>query len=231
MQWSPANTVDHTQVVGTCNTCHNGIIATGKHATHIASGDTCDDCHTTVAWVPANFDHVNITGNCFSCHNGIEATGKSAGHVDSTNVCEGCHSTTAWSPASSVDHSQVRGSCSSCHDGTTATGKFAGHFITSRECGECHDTVAWLPHTFQHVGLSYEPLNHRAPLLCTACHRNNTETVTWPYSAFVPDCAACHANDFQSESAHNGGSSGTVSQNRDCSGGGRGCHRVSDSSF
>jgi predicted CXXCH cytochrome family protein len=229
VQWSPADTVDHTQVVGICSSCHNGTVATGKHPTHISSGENCDDCHTTVAWVPANFDHANITGDCFSCHNGTTATGKHAGHVDSTNVCEGCHSTTAWSPASSVDHSQVRGSCSSCHDGTTATGKFSGHFITARECGECHDTVAWLPHTFQHLGLSYEPLDHRANLLCTACHSNNTETVTWPYSAFAPDCAACHANDFASESDHIGGSSGTVSQNRNC--GGSGCHRISDSSF
>ena len=109
------------------------------------------------------------------------------------------------------------------------TGKFAGHFITARECDECHDTVAWLPHTFQHIGLSYEPLNHRANLLCSACHLNNTETVNWPHPAFIPDCAGCHANDFRSEGDHIGGNSGTVSQNRNCAG--SGCHRISDSSF
>ena len=53
--WVPADRVDHTQVIGTCQSCHNGTIATGKNPTHITSGDTCDDCHTTNGWMPANF--------------------------------------------------------------------------------------------------------------------------------------------------------------------------------
>jgi predicted CXXCH cytochrome family protein len=55
--------VDHLQVLGPCGSCHNGMVATGKNATHIPSGEVCDDCHTTAAWVPANFDHVNISGD------------------------------------------------------------------------------------------------------------------------------------------------------------------------
>jgi predicted CXXCH cytochrome family protein len=83
--------VDHTQVLGTCFSCHDGNTATGKHPTHITSGDNCDDCHSTVGWIPANFDHVNITGNCISCHNGADATGKHPTHINTTDICEDCH--------------------------------------------------------------------------------------------------------------------------------------------
>ena len=45
--FAPNLTVDHTQVIGACSSCHNGTVATGKSMNHIVSGDTCDDCHTT----------------------------------------------------------------------------------------------------------------------------------------------------------------------------------------
>jgi len=31
--WSPVTQVDHTQVTGTCQSCHNGVIADGKPRT------------------------------------------------------------------------------------------------------------------------------------------------------------------------------------------------------
>ena len=64
------------------------------------------------------------------------------------------------------------------------------------------------------------------PPSCTACHGSViSATVPWDFPAYQPDCAACHANDFQREGDHIGGSSGTVSQNRNC--GGSGCHSAS----
>jgi hypothetical protein len=227
----PADRVDHTQVLGACGSCHDGSTATGKHPTHIASGNNCDDCHTTVAWLPANFDHVNITGNCFSCHNGTDAAGKHPMHASTTNTCEACHSTVAFSPVATMDHSQVIGSCSSCHNGSIATGKNAGHFVTAQECDLCHTSNRWTPHIYRHSGLPYEPLDHQGNLACTECHQGNTETVNWRSPAFQPDCAGCHANDFKRKDKHIGGENGTVSQNRDCSGGGQGCHRITDREF
>ena len=62
--WKPATRVDHAQVSGTCLSCHNGSVAistgtvTGKTATHIASSNTCQNCHGTIAWKPATrVDH------------------------------------------------------------------------------------------------------------------------------------------------------------------------------
>jgi hypothetical protein len=53
----------------------------------------------------------------------------------------------------------------------------------------------------------------------------------YPYALYAPYCAACHANDFRRKGRHIGGENGTVEQNKDCSGGGRGCHSVSNSDF
>ena len=273
--WSPVAYMDHAAVSGSCGTCHNGFIATGKTPTHIQSSNQCDNCHISTAWVPAVFDHTDVIGNCVGCHNGFDATGKGPTHVRTSDVCEDCHSTTFWEPAVTVDHTQVLGSCSSCHNGviaegknpthitsgdncedchttvawipasfdhttivdncnschngTDATGKDPGHFVTQQECNVCHDTAAWLPHVYRHMGLTYEPLDHRGNFDCAECHQNNTEAVTWPSAAFQPDCAGCHANDFERKGDHIGGENGTVSQNRDC--GGSGCHRISDNEF
>ena len=38
----------------------------------------------------------------------------------------------------------------------------------------------------------------------------------WPFPAYAPHCAACHANDFRREGDHIGGDNGTVAQNQNC---------------
>ena len=144
--WSYAR-MDHTSVIGTCQSCHNGVKATGKTTNHVQSGDNCGDCHLTVAWVPARYDHSGITASCYSCHNGTIATGKSSNHVLCTNTCDDCHhSTTAWLPAT-FDHSDAIGTCYSCHNGTIATGKSSDHISSSNNCNDCHSTTAWKPAT------------------------------------------------------------------------------------
>jgi predicted CXXCH cytochrome family protein len=215
-------------VIGSCVSCHDNVTATGKHPTHITSTDTCDDCHTTVAWLPATFDHSNITGNCISCHDGTTATGKSPTHIQTTDICEDCHSSIAWAPVIVVDHDQVLGSCASCHNGVTATGKNPGHFVTAQECNACHNTNVWMPSDFQHSTLPYEPLDHSGNLLCTTCHQANTETVVWQFPAYQPDCAGCHAGDFKPgphKKHENPDVEYSVSELRDCSGA---CHVYTD---
>jgi hypothetical protein len=213
--WFPAR-FDHFGVVGDCASCHDGTTADGKPTTHITSGETCEDCHTTNAWLPANFNHDMITGTCVSCHNGVEADGKSVDHVLTTDICEDCHTVTAFAPAI-VDHAQVLGSCSNCHDGTTATGKDTGHFTTTYECDHCHTRDFWAPLTLDHVSATY-PGDHRGNLDCTDCHSSNAEDVPWPFPAYAPDCAGCHASDYRLDPHRNA----TVSELRDCAGS---CHQ------
>ena len=71
-------------VAGTCSTCHNGTVATGKSSTHLPTQSACDSCHKTTAnWSGAKPDHSTFTtaSNCASCHNGTNATGKNGIHI------------------------------------------------------------------------------------------------------------------------------------------------------
>jgi hypothetical protein len=218
-RWEPAR-MDHSSVGDECVVCHLGRTATSKPANHIQSSNDCADCHGTVSWQTARFDHDTIVDNCFSCHNGSVATGKHPRHIASSNECELCHSTRAWSPAG-FDHSNVApGTCNTCHDGTQATGKPRGHFTTTLSCDECHTTRSWLPADYDHVGSNY-PGDHRQNLDCDDCHGGNSAIVTWSAPAYQPDCAGCHANDYEDDE-HDG----NLSQNRDC--GASGCHNVRD---
>jgi hypothetical protein len=91
------------------------------------------------------------------------------------------------------------------------------------ECNDCHNTNTWTPSDFRHMGLAFEPLDHNGNLACTDCHQTNTELVAWPFPAFQPDCAGCHAGDYELKK-HESGNGGfeTVSQNSDCAGA---CHQ------
>jgi hypothetical protein len=128
-----------------------------------------------------------------------------------------CHSTAAFVP-SQFDHANVTaGTCASCHNGSTATGKPNGHFATQLACDDCHSRDFWTPLTFTHQSASY-PGDHAARLVCTDCHTANAQTVQWPFPAYQPDCAGCHASDYEPGPHRNA----SVSALRDCAGS---CHR------
>ena len=226
--WSPAR-FDHSGVTGGCATCHNGSRATGKPATHLPTSNSCEDCHSTTAWSPARFDHTGVTAACATCHNGSTAPGKPANHLPTSNSCADCHTTVAWTPAR-FDHSAVTGSCATCHNGTTATGKPTSHFVTSRDCVECHGTTTWTPSIFRHSSPAY-PSGHSATLSCQSCHLSNSESNAWRFPSYRPDCAGCHASDFQADhhvKVESPRTLYTVSELRDCTGA---CHLYTDSSL
>jgi hypothetical protein len=134
---------DHLQAAGACVSCHNGIQAIGKGPRHIQTDNNCDNCHTTIAWVPARFDHQSTAlRTCRSCHNGIQASGQPAMHVVTSAQCNSCHSTIAWLPAR-FDHSLAIGACASCHNGVNASGKPVNHLVTTADCGTCHVSSTW----------------------------------------------------------------------------------------
>jgi hypothetical protein len=134
----------HRGASGTCVSCHNGAIATGKGGGHIMSNDRCANCHTTIAWVPARFDHRGIAGTCVSCHNSVMATGKPVAHIPTAPDCSSCHGTFAWRPAR-FSHSGIAGTCQGCHNALTGLGKSLGHLSTTLDCSSCHTTMRWIP--------------------------------------------------------------------------------------
>ncbi len=139
---SGAAVPSHAGVVSNCVSCHNGVLAQGKGPTHIASNNTCENCHTTAAWLPARFDHQGVTASCVSCHNGVSASGKPVRHVQTTQDCGACHGTITWA-AATFNHLGINATCQSCHNGVTATGKQAQHPSTTQDCGVCHNTLTW----------------------------------------------------------------------------------------
>jgi len=220
---------NHDGITAPCSSCHNGTQATGKNPEHLVTSEECDTCHNTRAWSPAEFDHSNIMQACSSCHNGVSATGKHANHIATSGECDDCHSSNAWIPAN-FDHDLITGSCSSCHNGIMAQGKDSGHFVTTLDCDQCHSVNAWQPANYVHTGAGY-PGDHRRALECNDCHTGNMETLIWPHPSYQPDCAACHANDFDMDE-HKKVDTPTifynVSELRDCEGA---CHRYTDGSF
>jgi hypothetical protein len=145
LQARSAAAFSHTGIVGNCVGCHNGVTAIGKGPTHIASDQRCENCHTTLAWLPARFDHRSIAAvapRCSSCHNAVQAVGKSINHVPTAADCSTCHGTLAWHPAQ-FSHSNVSGTCLSCHNGVIADGKTARHVATTLDCASCHSTSSW----------------------------------------------------------------------------------------
>jgi hypothetical protein len=185
----------HTGTGGNCAACHNGVNAAGKGAAHVQSNNSCDNCHTTIAWMPARFEHQGVAPACAACHDAIHATGRPATHVRTALACGTCHSTIAWMPAIYL-HTGVGGSCQTCHNGAGAGGKSAGHMLTALDCATCHNTSTWFTVAYRHAGLHY-PGDHAADLNCVNCHTGNTNQVAWPFPAEAPACAACHERNYQ----------------------------------
>jgi hypothetical protein len=158
---------DHSQTLGLCESCHNGVIASDKSPVHVETKDDCGSCHTTTSWfvaggnpneppprepapeptpTPIPVDHNAFIDSCISCHNNRDATGKPDTHPLTTDVCESCHAVTHWLPVMvPFDHSQTTDSCANCHNGSTATGKSANHIATTLDCDVCHTSSSWLP--------------------------------------------------------------------------------------
>jgi hypothetical protein len=95
--WSP-NRYKHTSAAA-CSSCHNGTLAVGKSAGHVATTDECNQCHTTTTtWSGAlgakPSDHIpyNASASCSSCHvNGSVLRGASMHTHVSTYTCVTCH--------------------------------------------------------------------------------------------------------------------------------------------
>jgi len=117
------NSFDHKGVaVGQCKSCHDGKAASGMPARHLMVTQSCDTCHRTTTWTPAQFNHSGISPNtCLACHNGMGASGKPSGHFMSARSCDSCHKNLAWKPVNyqHLSPSYVPGpdmlNCISCH--------------------------------------------------------------------------------------------------------------------
>jgi hypothetical protein len=154
-------------------------------------------------------------------------------HIATALDCHYCHTTATFADGIWVHDDSTIGRCDDCHSpGGGAIFKPQGHLATTVQCDQCHVTGGWAPTSFSHDPQGDYPGDHRVDPGCSGCHGASVNAVfVYPSPRYAPFCAACHERDFERKGNHIGGENGTVEQNKDCSGGGRGCHRVTDSKF
>lgn len=178
--WVPA-TFDHVGITpGTCAAqCHNGILATGRPASHttmLKATSTCDTCHHFTAWHPTFYNHAAvIPGSCLTCHNGSTASGKPASHTGARAfmTCDSCHNTLGWIPAQYNHIGVLPGSCLSCHAAQRPTSHTPRGYFGS--CDVCHAIGAqW---TFNHA-------QQQGKHLCNNCHSHHYNSTP---------CDNCHS--------------------------------------
>ncbi|MGH8268026.1 MAG: cytochrome c3 family protein [Steroidobacteraceae bacterium] len=178
---------DHHTVAGTpCASCHDSARGSGKPPGHITSSDSCQSCHTTLAWLPVTrVDHAQVRGTCVSCHNGTAASGKPANHVPTSAGCERCHTTNGWTPAR-FDHAAVAAhTCTTCHNSVQAIGLSRTHIPTRQQCDVCHGTLAWKPALIDHS---------RFVSACAGCHNNQGAVgLSAGHMSTRRDCSTCHS--------------------------------------
>jgi hypothetical protein len=109
-------------IAGQCQTCHNGQLAKARPAKHYGNRLSCDACHRTTAWSPAQFSHqASMAGQCATCHNGVDAVARPGTHFVTVRACDACHRSTAWLPVKyqhlspAYQFSPDKPTCLSCH--------------------------------------------------------------------------------------------------------------------
>ena len=107
---------------GQCQTCHNGQAANAAPVKHSQTRLSCDSCHRTTSWKPAQFSHFGVVpSQCQTCHNSAVVAGKPGGHFVTVRSCDSCHRTVAWLPVSYAHFSPLyqpqadKNTCVSCH--------------------------------------------------------------------------------------------------------------------
>lgn len=246
-------TFDHTGVGNNCTSCHDGVFAQDKKVDHTVTSLECGSCHsvpTTIIianggtndFIPATHSPVSINTRCDSCH-GVTATGKdkktNPDHWLTSLDCRSCHNTAGFLDGTWTHEPSSEGTCNTCHSAVGGAKKKAGgHMSTTSQCDECHTTDAWAPTNFSHdptnINQDDYPGDHNESLSCDECHGNSIDNpFVYPLTSdkYAPFCAACHAGDFKRKGKHIGGENGTIEQNKNCSDGGKGCHKVDDRKF
>ena len=160
-----------------CVACHLKNFQAAANPNHVAGGfsQTCQQCHTTVAWQPATFDHTTV---------GFPLTNA---HADPPRVCADCHINNNYNLTTTA--------CASCHlkdynAALTPVNHVRLAFPTA--CESCHDTVRWTDGKFDHAATGFPLTNSHMvpPRLCADCHINNN------YNLTSTACSACHLKDY-----------------------------------
>jgi len=131
-----------------CASCHLNLYQAAPEPNHTAAGfsTTCNQCHNTSVWSPANYQHTTR----------FPLANAHGGHA-----CAECHTTGVYIGQPSA--------CSACHlddyQGATNPNHVQSGYPTT--CQTCHTPTAWANGTFTHPRINRG--NH-SNLRCVDCH-------------------------------------------------------------
>jgi hypothetical protein len=178
-----------------CFSCHSGAYNAAVNPRHVDSlPQTCQDCHSTKAWVPSTAtDHPywpilnkHVGVSCVACHNKGFKVG------DTPKDCVGCHRKDYDAPKD------------------PNAGGFTSHFSNGvdefpLDCAMCHSDMGFKPSTWRHLpdfpstllpeaeqadgGLAGRHFN--AP--CVGCH--TAKPPTYKGTPTDSECYRCHKDD------------------------------------
>ena len=189
--WSPSTfnhsttgfTLDGAHASLQCSTCHQGTITglspdcvschqtdynSAANPNHVAAGlpSTCQDCHTTSAWIPSTFNHSTTGFQLLGVHAQIQ--------------CSDCHqgTVTGLSP-----------DCLPCHQSeyNSAPNHVAQGYPTN--CDLCHSFNGWTPATFDHNNTNFPLTGAHLQVQCSACHASG-------FTGTPTECFACHETNY-----------------------------------
>ncbi|MBW2461064.1 MAG: hypothetical protein JRH11_05425 [Deltaproteobacteria bacterium] len=151
--------------------------------------ETCGDCHTQLAWVPA----VAINHEWFVLQNR---------HAELP--CTDCH-TVGFRPG------DTPGECVGCHQGDYDAATMPPHAGYPTDCASCHSDAGWRPSIFDHPWIldgahlvtpcgschaGTPPVYAGTPRDCVGCHRTDYDDSPYPgHDSFPTTCNTCHTTD------------------------------------
>jgi hypothetical protein len=180
-----------------CSACHLEDFNSTINPNHTAAGFpvTCNDCHTTTDWVPAQFDH---DGMYFPIYSGK--------HNNEWDTCADCHT---------VQNNFSIFSCIDCHehnreDMDDEHGGVNGYIYESTACLNCHpdgsesgafnhNNTGFIldgAHTFTECSQCHQSGYAGTSALCYDCHNSEfTSALNPDHNALsLPtDCSTCHS--------------------------------------
>jgi hypothetical protein len=156
-----------------CVGCHRKDFNAVTDPNHVTNNFdlNCTACHSSTAWLPANFDHASTDFPLVGAHTSVD--------------CADCH-TTGYTQ-------QLPDDCWSCHESNYKTVKDPDHVSNNfdHDCTTCHSSSAWTPATFDHASTDFPLVGAHTSVDCADCH-------TTGYSQQLPtDCWSCHESNFK----------------------------------
>jgi predicted CXXCH cytochrome family protein len=153
-----------------CYSCHDQDYSGVDDPDHVIDNfsQDCTQCHTTTAWLPANYDHNLSQFPLTGAHVGVP--------------CASCHAT-------GFDNTAME--CFGCHQDDFNSVPDPNHVVNGFDhvCTQCHTTAGWTPATYDHSGTQFPLTGAHTSLPCASCHANGFDNTPF-------ECYACHQADY-----------------------------------